>query len=148
MNTEIKANNPEYLVDRYLNDLIRLALVYVKNTDDAEDIAQQVFLTYIHKRPLFTNEAHAKNWLFKVTVNKAKNHLRSLRTTVNYDELIRKMSRQCLTLYCGLSLPIARSSIFIFTTITIQAIFQRSSVYRRRRSERGLRAQRRRLKNS
>ena len=94
MNTEIKANNPEYLVDRYLNDLIRLALVYVKNTDDAEDIAQQVFLTYIHKQPLFTDEAHAKNWLFKVTVNKAKNHLRSLKYTVNYDELAGVLSTE------------------------------------------------------
>ena len=87
MNTDIRVNDAGYLVDKYLNDLIRLALVYVKNTDDAEDIAQQVFLTYLHKRPVFTDNTHAKNWLFKVTVNKAKNHLRSLKNTVNYDEL-------------------------------------------------------------
>lgn len=87
MNTDIKANNPDYLVDKYLSDLIRLALVYVKNMDDAEDIAQQVFLTYLHKRPIFTDETHAKNWLLKVTANTSKNHLRSRKYTVNYDEL-------------------------------------------------------------
>lgn len=87
MNADIKANNPEYLVDRFLKDIVRLALVYVCNMDDAEDIAQQVFITYLHKRPLFTDETHAKNWLFKVTVNKAKNLVRSRKDTINYDDL-------------------------------------------------------------
>lgn len=94
MNADIKANNPEYLVDRYLQDLVRLALVYVHNMDDAEDIAQQVFITYLHKRPLFTDEAHAKNWLFKVTVNASKNHMRSRKSTVNYDDLAGVLSTE------------------------------------------------------
>lgn len=87
MNEDIKANNTEYLVNKYLNDVVRLALVYVRNIDDAEDIAQQVFVTYLHKRPLFTDEQRAKSWLLKVTVNYAKNHLRSKKDTLNFDEL-------------------------------------------------------------
>jgi RNA polymerase sigma-70 factor (ECF subfamily) len=94
MNKDTRFNDAGYLVDKYLNDLIRLALVYVKNTDDAEDIAQQVFLTYLHKRPQFTDEPHAKNWLFKVTANKSKNHLRALKNTVNYDELAGVLSTE------------------------------------------------------
>ena len=94
MNMDTRFNDAGYLVDKYLNQLIRLALVYVKNSDDAEDIVQQVFLTYLHKRPTFTDEPHAKSWLFKVTANKAKNHLRTLKNTVNYDELAGVLSTE------------------------------------------------------
>ena len=85
--TDIKCNSAEYLVDRFLNDIIRLSLVYVKNIDDAQDIAGQVFLTYLDKNPCFESELHAKNWLCKVAVNLSKNHIRSIKTTVDYDSL-------------------------------------------------------------
>ncbi len=88
METDMRFNSAEYLVDRFLNDIIRLCLVYVKNMDDAQDIAQQVFVTYLHKKPTFVSEEHAKNWLFKVAVNLSKNHLRSLRHgEISFDEL-------------------------------------------------------------
>ena len=84
---DIKHNNAEYLVDKYLNDIIRLSLVYVKNIDDAEDVAQQVFLFYLHKRPEFENDEHAKRWLCKVAVNTSKNYIRARKSTVNFDEI-------------------------------------------------------------
>lgn len=86
MTTDINVNNIEYLVDKFLPDIVRLALVYVKNTEDAEDIGQQVFVTYLHKKPVFCDNEHAKRWLLKVTVNLAKNTLRSKRNTANFDD--------------------------------------------------------------
>lgn len=87
MNNDIRTNSAEYLVEKYLNEIVRLAFVYVKNVDDAEDIAQQVFVTYLHRKPVFEDDDHAKRWLSKVTVNVAKNYIRSRKPTVNYDEL-------------------------------------------------------------
>lgn len=87
MNTDNGYNNAEYLVNSYLNDVLRLALVYVRNMDDAEDVSQQVFVTYLRKSPRFDSEQHAKNWLFKVTVNLSKNFLRAKKTEVNFDDL-------------------------------------------------------------
>lgn len=88
MDTEKGFNNTEYLVNRFLDDLVRLSLVYVKNIDDAQDVAQQVFVTYIQKKPEFISEEHAKHWLFKVTVNISKNRLRAKRNgEISYDEL-------------------------------------------------------------
>ena len=85
--TDIKYNDTEYLVDKFLDDIIRLSLVYVKNIDDAQDIAQAVFVTYLQKKPVFESEEHAKNWLLKVAVNMSKNHLRSKRVTVEFETL-------------------------------------------------------------
>lgn len=87
METDNRYNNAGYLVDRFLNDIVRLALVYVKNTDDAQDVAQQVFVTYLQKLPVFNDESHAKNWLFRVTVNISKNHMRKHRAEISFEEL-------------------------------------------------------------
>ena len=87
MNTDNGYNNAEYLVEKYINEVIRLALVYVRNYEDAQDIAQQVFITYIQKSPVFESDAHAKNWLNKVAVNISRNHLRTKRSEVNLDDL-------------------------------------------------------------
>lgn len=88
MDTDMGFNNTEYLVDRFLNDIIRLCLVYVKNMDDAQDIAQQVLITYLQKKPTFVSDDHAKNWLLKVAVNISKNYLRTQRRgEISFDEL-------------------------------------------------------------
>ena len=88
MEADMGFNQTEYLVDRFLNDIIRLSLVYVRNMDDAQDIAQQVFITYLQKKPVFNDENHAKSWLFKVAVNMSKNHIRlQQHNNISYDEL-------------------------------------------------------------
>ncbi len=87
MQTDKRYNNTEYLVERFLDDIVRMSFVYVKNLDDAQDIASSVFVTYLQKKPEFLNEEHAKNWLFKVAVNLSKNYLRSKRPILSFDEL-------------------------------------------------------------
>ena len=44
---------------------------------DAEDIAQDVFLELIRRKPAFTDNNHEKAWLLRTAVNKCKNHLKS-----------------------------------------------------------------------
>ena len=57
-------------------NLVRLAFTYTKNVQDAEDIVQDVFFTYLEKAPVFMDEAHEKAWLIRVTANKCKDALR------------------------------------------------------------------------
>jgi len=64
-------------ISKYAADLVRLAFTYVKNIADAEDAVQDVFLTYMLKRPKFENSKHEKAWLMRVTVNKCRDVLKS-----------------------------------------------------------------------
>lgn len=64
-------------VQTYSAVILRLAYAYLKNSADAEDIAQEVFVAYMRKRPRFDCEAKKKAWLLKVTANKCKNVLKS-----------------------------------------------------------------------
>lgn len=66
-----------YILDTYSNMLIRLAFTYLKNTADAEDIVQEVFVALIKRGEGFDNDEHEKAWLIRVTINKCKNFLNS-----------------------------------------------------------------------
>jgi RNA polymerase sigma factor (sigma-70 family) len=65
------------IVKTYSPGILRLTFAYLKNHSDAEDIAQEVFVAYIQKRPRFDSEAKKKSWLLTVTANKCKNELKS-----------------------------------------------------------------------
>lgn len=70
-------NNAELAVHMYGHQVQSLAFVYLKNRCDAEDVAQDVFLTYYRKAPRFVSAEKEKAWLMKVTVNRCKSLLRA-----------------------------------------------------------------------
>ena len=69
----------EDIIHRYMDNVFRIAFTYCRNTADAEDIAQEVFVRYMTKAPAFIGEEHLKAWLIRVTINLSKSHLTSFR---------------------------------------------------------------------
>lgn len=73
---EIEKLEVARLYDTYSQDVYRLALSYLRNAQDAEDICHSVFLTLVEKDiALFSGSEKA--WLLKCTANACKNHLKS-----------------------------------------------------------------------
>lgn len=65
------------LAEQYKDTVFRVALNYLGNTYDADDIVQNVFMKlFLRKRP-FENDNHARYWLIRVTVNSCKDFLKS-----------------------------------------------------------------------
>lgn len=60
--------------------LYRLALGYVRNSENAEDICQNAFVKLLGYRGEFESPENCKAWLIRVTINLSKNHLRSKRS--------------------------------------------------------------------
>lgn len=56
------------VVDKYGAMIYRIALTNVKSNSDADDVFQDVFLTYIKKNKLFNDEEHRKAWLIRTTI--------------------------------------------------------------------------------
>ena len=75
-------------IEQYSDMILRLCTVYLKNTQDAEDVFQTVFLKYALSRQIFESPEHEKAWLIRVASNQCKDLLRSFfrRTTVSLDE--------------------------------------------------------------
>ncbi len=77
--SDSKARSEEIrsVVERYRDSILRLAFTYLKDRAEAEDTAQEVFVTYIGKAPSFSSEKKRKAWLMQVTANKCRNLLSS-----------------------------------------------------------------------
>lgn len=72
-----KMRDIDAIMDEHARYLVRIAYLYVKNWATAEDIVQEVFITYFQKSDQFRNEASLKTYLTKMTANRAKDYLRS-----------------------------------------------------------------------
>lgn len=66
----------EYVINKYSDRLFRLAIVMLKNEEDAKDVLQNVFIKYVQKRPKFQSEEHRKAWLLRVCSNECRDFLR------------------------------------------------------------------------
>lgn len=77
-------------VDKYADTVKRICILHLKNTSDAEDIFQEVFLKYALCDTAFENQNHEKAWIIRVTVNACKDLIKSFfrSRTVSIDELI------------------------------------------------------------
>ena len=67
----------EKAVENYSDAMLNAAYSILKSTADAEDVVQEAFLKYIRKRPVFNSDEHEKAWLIRVTINTAKDMLKS-----------------------------------------------------------------------
>lgn len=81
----------EQAVERYADMVFRLALSYLKNRADAEDVMQETLLKlYAQSRKVpFASEEHQRFWVVRVAVNECKKLLRSpwRRRTGSLEEL-------------------------------------------------------------
>lgn len=77
------------LFEEYSEDVFRLALSYLHNRHDAEDVCQSVFMKLLgYRKPI--EQGKEKSWLLTCTANACKDHLKSCwkRKTVELDETI------------------------------------------------------------
>ena len=65
-----------FFVRKYQRFVYSIALRYTKNNEDAQDIAQDVFVKAINSLQSFRGEASLKTWLYRITVNACKNEMR------------------------------------------------------------------------
>lgn len=69
--------NAERLVNTYADMILRISYMYLKQTDAAEDICQNIFLTLLCRELQFESPVHEKAWIIRATVNACKDHLRT-----------------------------------------------------------------------
>ena len=72
-------SNEEFTIfaKKYMDTIYRVAYSWTKNTDDANDVTQDVLIQLYKTTKEFESDSHMKNWLIKVTVNCCKMIFRS-----------------------------------------------------------------------
>jgi RNA polymerase sigma-70 factor (ECF subfamily) len=64
------------LVKRHKDKVRNIIYVTLSNTDAIDDIAQEVFITVYKHLKSFRFESQFTTWLYRITINKCKDHLR------------------------------------------------------------------------
>ncbi len=70
MDHRIGTDEAEKIIKEYADMIYRIALHNVKNTADAEDIFQEVCISFITKSPPVCDKEYLKRWFIRVTINK------------------------------------------------------------------------------
>ena len=65
------------LVKLYADMILRISYQYLKQTCDAEDICQTVFLKYLTADMTFDSPEHEKAWIIRTAINACKDHVKS-----------------------------------------------------------------------
>ena len=63
--------NLENTYQAHKNLVFNLALNYVQNTEDAEEITQDVFLSVHQSMSSFKGQSDIKTWIYRITINKS-----------------------------------------------------------------------------
>jgi RNA polymerase sigma-70 factor (ECF subfamily) len=73
----MEANNKmAEIVNVYSDMIYKIAFNYLKSSEDAEDMVQEVLITYINNKTKFKDKEHEKCWIIRVTINKCINHIK------------------------------------------------------------------------
>lgn len=66
-----------HLVEDYQKMVFRTCLGIVRSADDADDLAQEVFIEAFNSISTFRADAKISTWLYRIAVNKSLNFIRS-----------------------------------------------------------------------
>jgi RNA polymerase sigma factor (sigma-70 family) len=67
----------KFLVENYQDLVYNTALGVVQNSEDAEDVAQEVFIQVYRSIDQFKGDARLSTWIYRITTTKALDHIRS-----------------------------------------------------------------------
>lgn len=77
-------NDPEISFEELVNankkKVFNVALGFVRNVEDAEDITQEVFIEVYRSLERFNRQSSESTWIYRITVNKSLDHLRKQKT--------------------------------------------------------------------
>lgn len=76
MKQAISTQQLEDAYDAYGTAVYRLAMAFLGQCADAEDVTQETFCRLLYRAPIFTDENHQKRWLLQVAANLCRNQLR------------------------------------------------------------------------
>ncbi len=74
------------IYEKNKNSVYSVIYNYIRNTADASDLTQEVFVKLYAYNKEFESDEHIKAWLIRVAVNLSKNHIRDSRWS-SYEEL-------------------------------------------------------------
>lgn len=87
---ELKTGSEEAfrdLVETYKNQVLNTCYGFVHNLDDANDIAQEVFIEVFRSIKTFNEDSSLSTWIYRIATNKSLDHIRKSKRQKRWAEL-------------------------------------------------------------
>lgn len=83
-------NKPTFreIYDSHSEMVYNLALNYLQNTQDAEEVTQDVFVTIHQKIEIFNNKSSLKTWIYRITINKCLDFIKAKKRQKRFGKMI------------------------------------------------------------
>lgn len=78
------------LVYRYQDKVFRIAMGYLHNQEEAEDLSQEIFIVVYQSLHQYKGEAAFSTWLYRVSINTTLQHLRKIKRRTLFSRLLGK----------------------------------------------------------
>lgn len=75
------------LIEEHKNMVMSVAFRIVKDSEIAEDIAQETFITIFNKIHTFEGRSKLSTWIYRITYNKSLEFLRKKRPEISYEDV-------------------------------------------------------------
>lgn len=75
------------IIESYQENIIRVCMGFVGSQEDAEDLAQDVFIQLYKSSSSLRGEARLSTWLYRVAVNRSLNYIRSMKSRQQYTHI-------------------------------------------------------------
>ncbi|MDR1832792.1 MAG: RNA polymerase sigma factor [Fusobacteriaceae bacterium] len=76
------------IFEQYFDRIYYKVLGIVKNTEDAEDISQEVFMSVFRNLSKFREESNIYTWIYKIAINKTYDFFRKRKENLDLNEEI------------------------------------------------------------
>ena len=78
----------EDVIDTYGDMVTRICIMNLRNSDDAKDCFQEVFIK-LYKHGMIEDQDYLKHWLIRVTINTCKDYRRVFyKKTINIEDVL------------------------------------------------------------
>ena len=82
------ANAFRKLVEKHQDRVINTCLGFVKNNEDAEDVAQEVFIEVHQSIAGFRKDAKLSTWIYRIAANKSLDHIRKKKRKKRFAQIV------------------------------------------------------------
>lgn len=86
----------EDVIDTYGDMVSRICIMNLRNSDDAKDCFQEVFIK-LYKHGMIEDHDYLKHWLIRVTINTCKDYRRVFyKKTINIEDVLIQDERRIM----------------------------------------------------
>tara|TARA_B100001029_G_C14835283_1_gene325281 strand:- start:11 stop:580 length:570 start_codon:yes stop_codon:yes gene_type:complete len=78
----------KFLVDKYKNFIFNISISIIQNTEEADDLTQEVFIQIYKSINKFKEKSSLSTWIYRITLSKCYEHIRFKKRKKRFSKII------------------------------------------------------------